>query len=129
MTRKIEVLDALCGTGKTTAIFKHIAENVNRPWLYVSPMKSEIDVRVNQEAGKHGMQFSIPSSEDDETKTEQVLEMLEKGLDVACTHNLMHRFTRQHLKAIERYQYQIVCDETLDLIQGYPMGKDDWEFL
>lgn len=129
MTRKIEVLDALCGAGKTTAIFKHMAENVGRPWLYISPMKSEVDTRVNQEAEKHGMQFYIPNEDVLDTKTSQILEFLQEGYDIACTHNLMHRFTKEHLKAIEKHNYQIVCDETLDLISGYNIGKDDWDFL
>ena len=129
MTRKIEVLDSLCGTGKTTAIFKHMADNLDRPWLYISPMKSEVDQRVNEEAGEHGMQFYVPNEDIEETKTEQILEFLRLGYDIACTHNLMHRFTKEHLHEIKRYGYQIVCDETLDLISGYNIGKDDWDFL
>ena len=39
MTQQIEVLDALPGSGKTTAIFTYMAQHQEKPWLYLSPMK------------------------------------------------------------------------------------------
>jgi hypothetical protein len=129
MTKTIEVLDALPGCGKTHAIFEYMASDLSRPWLYLSPMKDEIDTRVDKESKKHNMEFYIPREGTDSTKTEQVLEFLKEGHNVACTHNLMHRFTRGHIAALRSHGYNVVCDETLDLLSGYNMVKDDWDFL
>lgn len=127
--KTIELIDSLPGSGKSTAIFKYMAEDRSKPWLYLSPMKEEIDERVDEESEKHNMQFYIPKEGTDATKTEQVLEFLEEGYDVACTHNLMLRFTKAHIKAIKKAGYNVVCDETLDLLSGYNMVKDDHQFL
>lgn len=125
-----ELIDSLPGSGKTTAILKYMADNRSNPWLYISPMKEEVENRVPNEALQHGLELFYPSTEgDDRTKTEQVLEFLEEGLDICCTHNLMHRFTKLHLEALKKRGYNIVCDETLDLIQGYPIAKGDMDFL
>lgn len=127
--KTIELIDALPGSGKSTAIFKYMAEDRSRPWLYLSPMKEEIDERVDKESEKHNMQFYIPKEGTDATKTEQILEFLQEGYDIACTHNLMLRFTQKHIKAIKKAGYNVVCDETLDLLSGYNMVKDDHDFL
>lgn len=129
MTKTIEVLDALPGCGKTHAIFDYMAGDLSKPWLYLSPMKDEIDFRVDKESKRTNMEFYIPREGTDSTKTDQVLDFLKEGHNVACTHNLMHRFTKAHISAIRSNGYNVVCDETLDLLSGYNMVKDDWDFL
>ena len=139
MTKKIEVLDALPGCGKTYAITKYMADNRERPWLYLSPLASEVYPENTDEDKEHktvvekaeefGLQFVYPTEDSDSNKSEQILEMLREGLDVACTHNLMLRFTKAHIEAIMLNGYNVVCDETLDLLSGYSMTADDYNFL
>jgi hypothetical protein len=134
LTKLIEVLDALPGCGKTTAVFDYMAKNQEHPWLYLSPMKKEINERVPAEADKTGIEFFIASereeTEDYRTKAAQVLEALASGDNVACTHNLMLRFSQQHLDFIRAKKYRVVCDEELDLISGYnDLKKGDVKFL
>ena len=43
MSKKIEVLDALMGTGKTTAIINWMVANPHNKYLYVSPMLAEVE--------------------------------------------------------------------------------------
>lgn len=134
MTQTIEILDRLPGCGKTTAIFKYMQANQQNPWLYLSPMKSEIQTRVPCEAGDVNMDFfiAVERSEHSEysTMTNQVLQALVEGRNVACTHNLMLRFTQEHLDFITKHKYNVVCDEELDLIKGYnDLKNGDIEFL
>lgn len=136
MTKKIELLDALPGCGKTHAITNYMAENRSNPWLYLSPLASEVygvddedSGTVVAKAADKGLQMYTPSDNAEGTKTDQILTFLEEGLDVACTHNLMLRFTKKHIAAIKKHKYNVVCDETLDLLSAYNMEKDDFEFL
>lgn len=134
MTKLIETLDALPGCGKTTAIFEYMSRNQDKRWLYLSPMKKEINERVPAEADRFGISFFIASErEEDEnykTKSAQVLDALRNGDNVACTHNLMLRFSDEHLEFIKAKKYQVVCDEELDLINGYnSLTKADIKFL
>lgn len=130
MTTTLEILDALPGCGKTTAIFKYIAKDTTgSPWLYLSPMKEEIDVRVEEECIKNNIQFFIPCEDDTATKSLQILKLLESGVNIACTHALMLRFTQEHINHIIRFKYNVVCDEELSLINGYNISKSDYDFL
>lgn len=134
MTKQLKILDSLPGTGKTTAVFKHMAQHTSNPWLYLSPMKKEINERVPHEAEVNGMRFYVAAeslvNRENKTKTAVVLEALKKGENVACTHALMLRFTQEHIDAIKEQGYNVVCDEELDLIRGYnALNKGDVKFL
>ena len=50
MNNKVEVLDAIMGSGKTTEIFKWIDANPEYSYIYVSPMLTEVDTdgRIHQ---------------------------------------------------------------------------------
>ena len=134
MTQVLEILDALPGCGKTTAIFEYMAKDRSHPWLYLSPMKDEIDNRVPTEADKVGMDFFIAVEKgklsDYRTKTAQVLEAMQDGKNIACTHTLMLMFKNDHIELLTQKGYVIVCDEELDLISGYnALKKGDVTFL
>ena len=109
MTKIIETVDALCGCGKTTAIFKEIAKNRHEKWMYLSPMRSEIRERVPIESEVNALEFFIAEDStrhiENKTMVAQVLQALKEGLNVACTHALMMRFTDEQLAAIKQQGY------------------------
>lgn len=49
MSKVIEVVDALPGTGKSTAIFNMMKNSIQEKWIYVSPLLSEVEIRVPHE--------------------------------------------------------------------------------
>lgn len=124
MANQIEILDSLPGTGKTYAIFDYMAKHRNTErFIYVSPMKKEINERVATESERAGIEFFVATERDSHeemhTKTLQVLDALHKGENIACTHNLLLRFTEDHLMIIELSGYIVICDEELELISAY----------
>jgi hypothetical protein len=134
MTKEIEILDALPGCGKTTAILELISKNQEKSWLYLSPMKKEINERIPKAADELGLRLFIAQDKGKATEYKtmnlQVLEAMKEGKSIACTHNLMLRFTQEHLNLIEKFNYIVVCDEELDLIKGYnELKKGDVDFL
>ena len=134
MNTNLEILDALPGCGKTYAVLQMISQNQDKSWLYLSPMKDEINTRVPEEADKFGLKLFIATDKgkDNDYKTMglQVLEAMKEGKSIACTHNLMLRFTQEHIDLIEKHKYNVVCDEELDLIKGYnELKKGDVDFL
>ena len=46
MTNKIELLDSIMGSGKSTAVLNWCEQNPNTTFLYVTPLLSESEVRV-----------------------------------------------------------------------------------
>lgn len=125
----MEVLDALMGSGKTHAIITYMSEHQERPWLYISPMLEEVDGRVPTRAQELGMELYTPTQEEMSTKSENCLKALQQGMNVCCTHNLMYKFTKEHLAAIKQHGYNVVSDEELNLINGYNLKKGDADFL
>lgn len=129
MTQKIEVLDALPGSGKTYAVLEYISKHKEIPWLYITPMLSELETRIPEMSDKFDLEFMIPESTSAYTKSSQVLEFLREGKHIACTHELTLRFTPEHIKEITRQGYHVVCDEELSLIEAFKLDKSDLEFL
>lgn len=129
MTKTVEVLDALMGSGKTHAIINYMNEHQDRPWLYISPMLEEVDNRVPNDAQKLGFELFVPKDDKIFSKSEMCLKALEEGMNVCCTHNLMYKFSKKHLEAIKKNGYNVVSDEELNLINGYNTKREDIEFL
>lgn len=128
MTKQIEILDALPGSGKTTAIFQYMASHQTKPWLYLSPMKDEINERVPQESDAVNMAFHV-ADYDKGTLAPQILELMREGKNIACTHALTLHFKQEHIDYIKLQEYQIVCDEELNLIDDFKVNKQDMDFL
>ena len=129
MTTQIEVLDALMGSGKTHAIITYMSQHQDKPWLYVSPMLEEVDNRVPNRAAELGFELYVPTEDKINTKSDNCLKALRKGLNICCTHNLMYKFTKDHLHEIKTKGYHVVSDEELNLINGYNIKQDDVDFM
>lgn len=106
---QVEVLDALCGTGKTHAIIKWMHDNPTQRYLYVSPLLTEIEERIVPECEDLG--FTYPTTEDGKTKAEHLLELLREGHNIAFTHNLYTRLTPTHIDVIRDMGYVLIIDE------------------
>lgn len=125
-----ELIDSLPGSGKTTAILKYMADNRSNPWLYISPMKEEVENRVPNEALQHGLELFYPSTEgDDRTKTEQVLEFLEEGLDICCTAEILHSVNTKFIENLRDNKYNVVFDGDPEHVDWYGLSDGDFNFL
>ena len=49
MTAQVEVLDSIMGSGKTTAIMKWMKKNFTERYIYISPLLTEIEERLQEE--------------------------------------------------------------------------------
>lgn len=119
--KKIEVLDAIMGSGKTKGIIRWMNENPNKKYLYVSPLLTEVEDRIVNECASLG--FVSPNTEEHNTKSDHLLELLSNGHNVAFTHNLFTEMKRDHLKHIDNWGYTLIIDEEIDFINAYT-GRD-----
>ena len=109
MSKKIEVLDALMGTGKTTAIINWMVANPHNKYLYVSPMLAEVEERIPFECA--ALEFVFPTTEHHRTKSLHLLELMTEGRNIAFTHSLFQDLSKLHLSRIEKEGYTLVIDE------------------
>lgn len=117
MTIKIEVLDAVMGSGKTQGIIQWMLSNPNNKYLYISPMLSEVEERIPQAC--EALEFAFPSLDEHNTKSEHLLELLRDGCNISFTHSLFSELSKKHLAEIEKQQYVMVIDEEVSLIEPY----------
>lgn len=143
MTNKVEILDAIMSSGKTTAILNWFDNNLNQRYIYVTPLLSEAEGRIaDTEYGCKYAKFYSPEHATttyfDEDGVERTisgkgvdfLRLLKEGKNVSCTHALFSEMTKHHLDWIKSQKYIVVLDEELDVISGLDgFTKTDKEFL
>lgn len=85
MTDKVEVLDKLMGSFKTSSILNWCEANPTTPVLYVTPLLSESEDRVVNACVE--AKFTAPSTENFKTKGDHLLDLLQSGEDAVIKLN------------------------------------------
>lgn len=116
MADTIHILDYICGTGKSTYMLNKLKEISAPRFIYISCLLSEIEERVQEELAH--LDVCIPSDECG-TKSEDVLEALKQGRNIAATHSLFLRFNKESIKYMKDWEYILIVDEVLDFITPY----------
>lgn len=117
MTERVEVLDSIMGSGKTTAIMKWMKKNFTDRYIYISPLLSEIEDRLQDELPE--LEFVTPTSTGKGGKGIDFLQLLKDGKNIGTTHSLFKLMTREHMKYISEWGYVVVVDEELEMIRPY----------
>lgn len=129
MADKIEVLDSIMGSGKSTSMLKWCEEHKDVSFIYVTPLLSESEVRV-VEACSYS-KFTAPSNENFRTKGDHLLDLLQSGVNISITHALYSSIRKEHLFYIKKNNYTLILDEEVSFIE--PLGdgytKSDFEYL
>lgn len=118
---KIEVLDSIMGSGKTLGIINWMNSNPNKRFLYVSPLKSEVEDRIPKDCAM--LDFVSPNTEECTTKSAHLLELLKQKKNISFTHSLFMDMSKEHLRAIDEGDYTLIIDEEIDFINAYS-GSD-----
>lgn len=116
MADKVEVLDSIMGSGKTTAMLQWMTKNYTERYIYISPLLSEVEERLVDTIPE--LSFIAPDNECS-TKSEDLLKLLKEGRNIGATHNLFRRMTKEHLKWVKDWGYIVVVDEELEMIMPY----------
>lgn len=117
MTKPVELLDSIMGSGKSTGIIKWMLSNPQYKYLYVSPMLTEVEERIPEECAALG--FVYPDTEEYQSKSDHLLHLLKDGCNISFTHKLFTDMTKEHLQWIERNKYVLIVDEEIAMIEAY----------
>lgn len=117
MATKIEVLDAIMGSGKTRGIIDWMLSNPNNKYLYISPMLKEVEERIPEAC--EALEFAFPTTDQHKTKSEHLLELLRDGCNISFTHSLFSELSKKHLDEIAKHNYIMIIDEEVSLIEPY----------
>ena len=129
MAKVIEVLDAIMGSGKSTKVLEWCDKHPDTPFIYVTPLLTESEVRVVEACTVS--KFTAPSVEKHSTKGEHLLELLECGMNASISHVMYSMMNKSHLDAIKQNGYTIIMDEEVNFISplGYDYTPKDFSYL
>lgn len=121
----INIMDAPCGYGKTEWAIQYMKKNDdNKRFMFVTPYLTEVE-RVSNNLPH----FSIPSSEDDLSKSDHIKKLVENGDSIITTHELFKHFDSEMLSLISKQEYVLILDEVMNVIDTLQLGRDALRML
>lgn len=128
MATKIEVLDKIMGSGKSTAVLNWCESQPEKSFLYVTPLLSESEGRVVDACSDS--KFTAPTTDNHKTKGEHLLDLLQSGSNASITHEMYGSLKQDHLDWIKENKYVVILDEEVSFIE--PMTSytvEDFKYL
>lgn len=130
-TSKITVIDSIMGSGKTSFLINYMNENIDEKFCYITPYRDEI-TRVIDNCSVRV--FETPRNYDSDnkkvtTKHEDMVSILNKGLNVVSTHALFKTFNDDMKEALSNEKYTLILDEVVDVVEQIKISKDDIQIL
>lgn len=123
MSAEINICDSIMGSGKTEAAITYMREHPNNKFLFISPFLSE-DKRVKENCPE--LNFIEPVGT---YKYNHIKKLLSEGSNVASTHKMFTMFNDEVIYAIEKWQYTLIIDENMELINGVEVCEQDLRLL
>lgn len=120
----IKIVDALMGAGKTTSAIRYINNSVDEKFLYITPFLTEVK-RIKECCSDK--KFKEPEVYG--TKFDGIKYLIEKGENVVSTHSLFHKFDQELIDMCRSQNYTLIMDEVTDVIEPYPITKQDFDLL
>lgn len=119
----IKIIDARMGRGKTSAAIEYMKESAGtKRFLYITPFLQEVD-RICD-----ACDFDQPDS-DKSTKLAELKHLMWQKKNIASTHALFFSLDSDALELIRRYNYCLIVDEAIDVIQKVPITSKDRKIL
>lgn len=123
----ITVIDSPCGYGKTTYAINMINSNQTGNYIYITPFLSEVNRVVKETMIGKARRFRQPSyNGQNSSKMESFTNMLANNEDIASTHALFARCSKELASLVEVGKYILILDEVMDVLTVVDdIKKDD----
>lgn len=121
---RINIVDAGCGVGKTTALINKINEdNTDQKYLFITPFLTEVDrIKTSCPSKKF---VSPKETDDNKTKLKNFIKLIENGENIVTTHALFKKLNKDILNVLLLKDYILIMDEVADLVDELSISKSD----
>lgn len=122
----LNVVDAGCGIGKTTAAINMINDDdTNQKYLFITPFLSEVE-RIKKSCPTK--EFCSPE-DFKETKLKHLARLIDEGKNIVTTHALFKRVDETMISLTKLNEYVLIMDEVAELVEELPISKADLKIL
>lgn len=123
---KINVVDSIMGSGKTSAIINMINESDEfDKFIYITPYLEEV-ARIEQSCvGKNFKQPVAVSG----SKINGIKKLLINDHNIVSTHSLFHLFDEDIFNLIKTKGYKLILDEVTTVVEPYNINKKDIDMI
>lgn len=120
----VKVCDAIMGTGKSSAAITYMNEHPEKRFIYITPYLDEA-TRITD--GCRCMKFFEPKkkSEFNGSKILHTIDLVQRGENVATTHQAFRFYPTQLLDLIREQKYTLIIDENVDVLETLEEDPDD----
>lgn len=121
--KPITVVDARMGRGKSSAAIRYMNRHKGtKRFLYITPYLKEVE-RICEMCD-----FEQPDS-DHLSKSIELKTHLRKGHNIAATHSLFYLMDEEALELVRRYNYSLIIDETIEVVERFNITPKDFELI
>lgn len=124
---KVKIIDSIPGSGKTSAIIDMIKNDKSDDnYIYITPFLTEVErVKTNCKYKK----FHEPKFNGNGTKFQNLNKLISENKNIVSTHALFHKSNMATVDLIKSGDYILVLDEVFNVIEEYPISKNDIEMM
>ena len=122
---EINIVDARCGSGKTSAAINMInSSDKEQKFLYITPYLDEVQRIIDSCPEKH---FRQP--ENFGSKLNGIKYLFEKGYNIVSTHALFKNFDTEIIELVRAMNYVLIMDEVAEVVEPLNISKSDLQIV
>lgn len=121
MAIQINIVDAMCGIGKTSAAINYINKaSEDQHFLYITPYLDEVERIIKSCPKKH---FTQPHNYG--SKLKDIKKLFNEGKNIVSTHALFNMFDDEVIDIVLLQNYTLIMDEVADVVEPLDISTYD----
>lgn len=122
----VTVIDSIMGSGKTSWAIQHMNEaSSEQKFIYITPFLSEVQ-RVRESVTNR--KFVEPVQKGN-GKMDNLKKLILNGCDIVSTHALFQKADDKLIELLKVNRYTLILDEVMNVVEEFPLNKDDFKLL
>lgn len=130
MSNQINIVDAMCGMGKTSAAINYInTAPEDKHFLYITPYLDEVERIIQSCPEKHFIQPQSYGDQLKSSKLKDIKRLFNQGRNIVSTHALFSMFDDEIIDIVSLQNYTLIMDEVADVVEPLNISDHDLSLI